>query len=122
MTVKFTAEMALLATLACLPLTSCTRVSAKSDVPATDVVPVRAVRAFAQDIPLEITAVGNVEAINRVDVKSRIAGQITRVAFEEGQSVTKGQLLFSIDRSTLERQAAEQQADLQRDTAMEQQA
>lgn len=122
MTVKFTAEMALLGTLACLPLISCTRVSAKSDVPATDVVPVRAVRAFSQDIPLEITAVGNVEAINRVDVKSRIAGQITRVAFEEGQSVTKGQLLFSIDRSTLERQAVEQQAELQRDAAMEQQA
>ena len=122
MTVKFTAEMVLLGTLACLPLISCTRVSAKSDVPATDVVPVRAVRAFSQDIPLEITAVGNVEAINRVDVKSRIAGQITRVAFEEGQSVTKGQLLFSIDRSTLERQAIEQQAELQRDAAMEQQA
>lgn len=122
MTLKLTAEMALLGTLACLSLTSCTRVSAKSDVLATDVVPVRAERAFSQDIPLEITAVGNVEAINRVDVRSRIAGQITRVAFEEGQSVTKGQLLFSIDRSTLERQAAEQQAELQRDAAVEQQA
>ena len=56
-----------------------------------------------------------------VAVKSRIAGQINRVAFEEGQSVIKGQLLFTIDRDVLERQAVEQQAELQRDAAMEQQ-
>jgi multidrug efflux system membrane fusion protein len=55
-------------------------------------------------------------------VKSRIAGQINRVAFDEGQSVSKGQLLFTIDRDVLERQAVEQQAELQRDAAMEQQA
>jgi membrane fusion protein, multidrug efflux system len=63
-----------------------------------------------------------VEAINRVDVKPRIAGQIERVALEEGQSVRKGQLLFTIDSETLQRQAAEQQAELERDLAMEQQA
>jgi membrane fusion protein, multidrug efflux system len=106
----------------CLPLTSCTRVSANVNVAAADAVPVRAVRAVSQDVPLEISAVGNVEAINSVEVKSRIAGEIKRVNFEEGQSVAKGQLLFTIDRETLERQAAEQQAELERDMAMEQQA
>jgi membrane fusion protein, multidrug efflux system len=106
----------------CLPLTACTRVSANVNVAGADAVPVRAVRAVSQDVPLEISAVGNVEAINSVEVKSRIAGEIKRVNFEEGQSVTKGQLLFSIDRETLERQAAEQQAELERDMAMEQQA
>lgn len=79
-------------------------------------------QAVSEDVPLEIAAVGNVEALNSVDVKSRVAGQINRVAFAEGQSVSKGQLLFSIDRETLERQAVEERANLERDAAMEQQA
>lgn len=111
-----------LGALVCLPLISCTRVVAKANATASEAVPVRAVRAVSEDVPLEIAAVGNVEAIDSVDVKSRVAGQINRVAFAEGQSVTKGQLLFSIDRETLERQTLEQQATLERDAAMEQQA
>ncbi|GGG64595.1 efflux RND transporter periplasmic adaptor subunit [Edaphobacter dinghuensis] len=114
--------LAWLAALFCLPLTSCTRVAAKTNTTATEAIPVRAVRAVREDVPLEIEAVGNVEAIDSVDVKSRIAGQINRVAFAEGQSVSKGQLLFSIDRETLERQMGEEQANLERDAAMEQQA
>ena len=113
---------ACLGALISLPLTSCTRVAAKANAMATEAVPVRAVRAVSQDVPLEIAAVGNVEAMDSVDVKSRIAGQINRVAFAEGQSVSKGQLLFSIDREALERQTLEQQANLERDAAMEQQA
>jgi membrane fusion protein, multidrug efflux system len=113
---------ACLGALICLPLTSCTRVAAKANATATEAIPVRAVRAVSEDVPLEIAAVGNVEAMDSVDVKSRVAGQINRVAFAEGQSVSKGQLLFSIDREALERQTLEEQANLERDLAMEQQA
>jgi multidrug efflux system membrane fusion protein len=120
--VEHNSKLPLLGMLMCFPLTSCTRVSAKADVAATDAVPVRAVLAVSQDVPLEISAVGNVEAIASVEVKSRIAGQIKRVNFEEGQNVAKGQLLFTIDRDVLERQAVEQQAELERDLAIEQQA
>lgn len=105
-----------------LTVTSCTRVAAKSDADPGEDVPVRAVRAVTRDIPLEIAAVGNVEAENSVEVKSRIAGQVERVAFQEGQSVTKGQLLFTIEHDALERQAAEQKAELTRDAAVEEQA
>ena len=113
---------ACLGALICLPLTSCTRVAAKANAAATEAMPVRAVRAVSEDVPLEIAAVGNVEAMDSVDVKSRVAGQINRVAFAEGQSVSKGQLLFRIDREALERQTLEEQANLERDLAMEQQA
>ena len=60
--------------------------------------------------------------MDSVEVKPRIAGEINRVAFTEGENVTRGQLLFSIDREALERQALEEQANLERDAAMEQQA
>jgi multidrug efflux system membrane fusion protein len=113
--------MILLLTGASLAVTSCSRVVAKTDAPGADDIPVRAVRAVAQDVPLDIAAVGNVESVDSVEVKSRIAGQVERVAFQEGENVAKGQLLFTIDRATLERQAAEQRAELARDAAMEQQ-
>jgi multidrug efflux system membrane fusion protein len=95
---------------------------AKASAASSEAVPIRAVLSVIRDVPLEVAAVGNVEAVNSVEVKSRIAGQINRVAFEEGQSVTKGQLLFTIDSEALQRQAAQQQAEIVRDVAMEQQA
>jgi membrane fusion protein, multidrug efflux system len=86
------------------------------------VAPVRAVPAVASDVPLDISAVGNVEAITSVDVKSRVAGEVLRVCFEEGQYVRQGQLLFEIDPEPLQRQIAELQAELAKDNALEQQA
>lgn len=84
--------------------------------------PVRAVPAVQTDVPLDASAVGNVEAISSVDVKSRVAGQILHVDFQEGQNVERGQLLFEIDPEPLQRQIAETQADLAKDAALEQQA
>lgn len=85
-------------------------------------VPVRAVSAVASDVPLDVNAVGNVEAITTVDVKSRVAGQVLQVNFQEGQDVKAGQLLFEIDAEPLRRQIAELEADLAKDDAAEKQA
>jgi membrane fusion protein, multidrug efflux system len=115
-------KLSLLAIAASLSLTSCSRVAAKTDDGSAPEIPVRAARAAVADVPLDLPAVGTVEAINRVDVKSRIAGPIARVAFAEGQNVSRGQLLFTIDREVLDRQAAEQQALVERDHAMEEEA
>ncbi len=83
---------------------------------------VRTAQAVSSDVPLTVTAVGSVEAIASVDVKSRAAGQILKVAFAEGQEVSKGQLLFEIDPEPLKRQLDQIQADLGKDQALEQQA
>lgn len=122
MSSKSNAVLILLLAGVSLALTSCSRVSAKTNSDAGEGVPVRAERAVAQDVPVEILEVGNVEAVNSVEVKSRIAGQVERVAFQEGQTVAKGQLLYTIDRDVLEHQATEQRAELARDAAMEEQA
>jgi membrane fusion protein, multidrug efflux system len=82
-------------------------------------VPVRAVSAVSTDVPLTINAVGNVEAVASVDVKSRVAGQILRVLFQEGQNVEKGQLLFEIDPEPLQKQIEQIQADIAKDAALE---
>ena len=83
---------------------------------------VRAVAVTQSDVPLDLSAVGNVESMAMVDIKSRVAGQVLRVDFQEGQSVAQGQLLFEIDPEPIRRQLAEIQANLSRDLALEQQA
>jgi membrane fusion protein, multidrug efflux system len=119
---KASMTLALLCMLMCIPLASCSRSVVHADASSSEGVPVHVTQVVSQDVPLEIAAVGNVEAVERVDVKPRIAGQIKTVAFTAGQDVTKGQLLFTIDRDTMSRQQAQQQAELDRDFAMEQQA
>jgi membrane fusion protein, multidrug efflux system len=57
-----------------------------------------------------------------VDVKSRVAGQVIKVLFSEGQNVTKDQLLFEIDPEPFERQLAQIKADLVKDEALERQS
>jgi membrane fusion protein, multidrug efflux system len=85
-------------------------------------VPVRAVPAVATDVPLIASAVGNVEAMASVDVKSRVAGQILRVYFQDGQDVKQGDVLFEIDPEPLQRQIAQTEADIAKDLALEAQA
>lgn len=85
-------------------------------------VAVRAVPAVSSAVPLQVSAIGNVEALSTVDVKSRVAGQILHVYFKEGQEVQKGQLLFEIDPEPLQKQVAQIEADLAKDSALVKQA
>jgi HlyD family secretion protein len=50
-----------------------------------------------EDLQAKVTANGKVEAQKKVDISATIAGQITRLAVEEGDRVKKGQFLLQID-------------------------
>jgi multidrug efflux system membrane fusion protein len=63
-------------------------------------IPVRTVTAQAQDLPLHLKAIGTVTPLNTVTVRSRVSGEVLRVAFDEGQYVQAGQLLAEIDPTT----------------------
>jgi multidrug efflux system membrane fusion protein len=90
--------------------------------PQQPVISVRALNATSADVPLEISAIGNVEAITTVDVKSRATAPVLRVDFSEGQDVTKGDLLFELDPDTWNRQIDELEANIGKDVAAEKQA
>lgn len=60
-------------------------------------VPVRTVNVLRQDLPVHLRAIGTVVPLNTVTVRSRVDGQLLRVAFSEGQEVSAGQLLVEID-------------------------
>ena len=49
------------------------------------------------DFPLYLTGLGTVQAFNTVIVRSRVDGQIDKIAFKEGQLVNQGDLLAEID-------------------------
>lgn len=81
-------------------------------------VPVVVARAEARDVPVEIQAVGNVQAYSAVSIRSQITGQITQVHFKEGQEVKKGDELFTIDPRPFQAALNQAEANLQRDQAM----
>jgi membrane fusion protein (multidrug efflux system) len=51
--------------------------------------------------------VGNVRAVNRVDVRARVRGYLAEQLYEDGQRVTEGDVLFRIDPTTYEVALAE---------------
>jgi multidrug efflux system membrane fusion protein len=60
-------------------------------------VPVVAGVVMRHDVPIFLRGVGTVIAYNTLVVRSQIQGQITQIAFTEGQSVKAGDLLAQID-------------------------
>jgi len=60
-------------------------------------VPVKIAPVEKADFPVYLTGLGTVQAFNTVQVRTRIDGQITRIAFKEGQFVKAGDTLVEID-------------------------
>ncbi len=59
--------------------------------------PVHTAIVETKSFPVVLNGLGTVQATNTVTVRSRVDGQIERVAFDEGQMVNEGQLLVQID-------------------------
>jgi multidrug efflux system membrane fusion protein len=68
-------------------------------------------------IPVTIPAVGTAEAMQTVQVRAQVTGQLSEVHFSEGQEVKKGQELFTLDPRPFQAALAQAQAVLTRDTA-----
>jgi membrane fusion protein, multidrug efflux system len=49
------------------------------------------------DFPVYLTGLGTVQGFNTVQVRTRVDGQIDKIAFQEGQLVKEGDLLVEID-------------------------
>lgn len=60
-------------------------------------VPVRVTQVSQGDFNIELKALGTVTALNTVNVRSRVDGELVKVLFEEGQLVKAGDLLAQID-------------------------
>src|SRR5262245_40957141 len=83
----------------------------------TPSVPVVAGTVSSGDVPIYLRGVGTVIAYNTVLVRSQIQGQITNIAFTEGQSVHAGDLLAQIDPRPYQAQLDQVTATRDRDQA-----
>jgi membrane fusion protein, multidrug efflux system len=83
--------------------------TAKGAPPA---VPVTAAEAALRDVPVQIRAIGNVQALATVSVQSMINGEVMKVHFAEGHEVPAGALLFTIDPRQLQSALLQAQATL----------
>jgi RND family efflux transporter MFP subunit len=57
---------------------------------------------------------GRLEAVDAVEIRPRVSGYIRRIAFNEGNGVKKGQILFEIDPRPYQAELARAEAELER--------
>jgi len=85
-------------------------------------VPVTIDTAVSKSVPIQIRAIGTVQAYASVTLKSQLDGEVARIHFAEGQEIKKGDLLFTLDQRPLQATLQQAEAILARDTAQLQQA
>jgi multidrug efflux system membrane fusion protein len=78
-------------------------------------VPVAVAKVVAKEMPVEINAIGNVQTVSGVSIRSQVTGRVLKVNFKEGDYVKKGELLFTIDSRPFDEAVKEAQANLQHD-------
>jgi membrane fusion protein, multidrug efflux system len=82
------------------------------------VMPVGIAVAAKGDIPITFEGLGTVTPLATVTVKTQINGQLTQIAFKEGQLVKKGDFLAQIDPQLYQAQLEQYQGQLVRDQAL----
>lgn len=109
--IVLTAFIALLLSAAC---------TAKKEKPRAKLpVPVKVAQAVQKEVPLQVKAIGTIEAFTSVAIKSQVSGQIARIHFAEGSDVEKGALLISIDPEPFQATLSQSEAALAKNQAQE---
>jgi multidrug efflux system membrane fusion protein len=80
-------------------------------------VPVMAGTAVTAEMPIILSAPGTVEPFATVGVKPRVDGQISEIAFKEGDEVRAGDVLFRLDDRLVKAQMKQAEANIARDRA-----
>lgn len=101
--------LALALGLSALPAPASAQQSGSGDAPppAVIVAPVK-----AQDLSRSMDFIGRIEAIQQVDLRARVEGFLESINFSEGSSVSRGQVLFEIEKGPYEATLAGAEAAL----------
>ncbi|HEY6724435.1 MAG TPA: efflux RND transporter periplasmic adaptor subunit [Polyangiaceae bacterium] len=85
-------------------------------------VPVSVQPVVRADVPVEVRAIGTVEAVSTVAIVPQVTGRVTSIHFAEGAAVRKNDPLFSIDTRPYNATLAAAQAELQKSRALAEEA
>jgi multidrug efflux system membrane fusion protein len=80
-------------------------------------VPVQVAKVTQRDLPIWLSAIGNVQALNTVNVRVRVDGELQKVLFQEGQMVKAGSLLAQVDPRVYQAQLDQAKALVAKDQA-----
>jgi multidrug efflux system membrane fusion protein len=86
--------------------------------PPAPAIPVSASPAARADIPVELTGLGTVQALNSVLIRSRVDGQIVKVNYSEGKDIHAGDVLVEIDPAPYRAALEQAQANKLKDQAL----
>ena len=83
----------------------------KSEQPAPPPPPqVKAAPVLQRDVPVYIEAIGETRGNTEIEIRARVEGFLETIDFKEGSLVTKGQLLYTIDKRPFEAALAQAKA------------
>ena len=91
---------------------------AATPVTVPTAIPVVAGPVQSGDVPIYLRGIGTVQAYNTDVIRTQVQGQITQIAFKEGQSVHTGDLLAQIDPRPYQAQLDQAVANRDRDAAL----
>ncbi|OYX88854.1 MAG: hypothetical protein B7Y84_07475 [Azorhizobium sp. 32-67-21] len=78
-------------------------------------VPVTVARAERKPMPVRFDAIGAVEPLVTVSIRTRVASRVEKVSFEDGAQVNQGDVLFVLDPREIEAQLMQAEATLNKD-------
>jgi len=80
--------------------------------------PVVTSKVTSKDVPVDLAAIGNVEAFASISLRSQVTGVVEELSFHEGDMVKQGQVLVNLDRRPFEAALQMAEANLVRDRAL----
>ena len=88
----------------------------RTQPPSQPTIAVTVGKAESRTMPIQVEAVGNVEAFNSVVILPQVTGRVLSLHFQQGQDVRAGDLLITIDPTPFEQKLAQAQAQLTHDS------
>jgi membrane fusion protein, multidrug efflux system len=105
----------LLGVFALAATSGCTKTA--QTAPPIFAVPVTVAKVTQKTVPIDLTAIGSADANSSVSIKAQVNAVLEEVHIKEGQFVTKGQLLFTLDAAPFEAALQQAQGNLAKDKA-----